>query len=41
MCPPHPFPQKDAATKIERLHGLMEKGILTQAEFEDVKRKLL
>lgn len=39
--PISPTTQKDAATEIERLHGLMEKGMITQAEFEDAKRKLL
>ncbi len=39
--PISPITQKDAATEIERLHGLMEKGMITQAEFEDAKRKLL
>jgi hypothetical protein len=39
--PTSPIPQKDAATEIERLHGLMEKGMITQTEFEDAKRKLL
>lgn len=39
--PTSPIPQKDAAAEIERLHGLMEKGLLTQAEFEEAKRKLL
>ncbi|WP_286726767.1 MULTISPECIES: SHOCT domain-containing protein [Sphingobacterium] len=39
--PISPITQKDAATEIERLHGLMEKGMITQAEFEDAKLKLL
>jgi len=39
--PTSPNPQKDVTNEIERLHGLMEKGILTITEFEDVKRKLL
>lgn len=39
--PISPITQKDAATEIMRLHGLMEKGMITQAEFADAKRKLL
>jgi hypothetical protein len=39
--PISPITKKDAANEIKRLHGLMEKEILTQAEFEDAKRKLL
>ncbi|CAM3431331.1 SHOCT domain-containing protein [Sphingobacterium prati] len=39
--PTSPIPKKDAATEIERLHGLMGKGMITQAEFEGAKRKLL
>ena len=30
-----------AAEEIERLHGLAEKGVITQAEFEAQKAKLL
>lgn len=33
--------QKDAASEIGRLHELKEKGIITQAEFEAAKRKLI
>lgn len=37
--PPHQ--QNNVSSEIERLHGLMEKGIITRAEFEEAKRKLL
>lgn len=39
--PISPITKKDAATEIERSNGLMEKGMIIQAEFEDAKRKLL
>lgn len=39
--PTAPTPPKDTAAEIERLYGLKEKGIITQTEFEEAKRKLL
>jgi membrane protease subunit (stomatin/prohibitin family) len=34
-------PADDAITRIEKLAGLLEKGLITQAEFDDKKAKLL
>jgi hypothetical protein len=34
-------PENDIVSELERLHGLIQKGILTQEEFEMQKRKLL
>ena len=31
----------DIATELEKFHGLVQKGILTQEEFEAQKKKLL
>jgi len=39
--PTSPTQPKDTASEIERLHELKEKGIITQTEFEEAKRKLL
>jgi len=36
-----PQPQRDVAAEIEKLHVLKEKGALSEAEFEQYKRKLL
>ncbi|WDF67666.1 NINE protein [Sphingobacterium oryzagri] len=36
-----PVPQKDKIAEIERLHNLRERGILTDAEFEEAKKRLL
>lgn len=36
-----PPPQRDIASEIERLHALKEKGILSEMEFEEAKKKLL
>lgn len=37
----NPVPQKDTIAEIERLHGLKERGIISDAEFEDAKRRML
>ena len=34
-------PQVDAIAQLERLDGLLARGAITKAEFEDQKRKLL
>ena len=34
-------PQVDISAELEKLHGLVQKGILTQQEFEAQKKKLL
>lgn len=36
-----PTPQRDIASEIERLHALKEKGIISEMEFEEAKKKLL
>ena len=33
--------QIDVASELEKLHGLVQKGILTQEEFEAQKKKML
>lgn len=38
---PPPTPGRDIASEIERLHALKEKGIISEMEFEEAKRKLL
>jgi len=40
---PHqqPQPQLDVAAEIEKMHALKEKGVLSEAEFEQSKRRLL
>ena len=35
------IPADDAITRIEKLAGLLEKGLITQAEFDEKKAKLL
>lgn len=37
---PQAAPAKDIAAEIEKLHGLKEKGIISEAEFAEAKRKL-
>lgn len=34
-------PEKDITTELERLHSLKERGIITQTDFDDAKRKLI
>ncbi|WP_164112229.1 MULTISPECIES: NINE protein [Sphingobacterium] len=38
---PPTTPRRDIASEIERLHALKEKGIISEMEFEEAKKKLL
>ncbi|WP_425907492.1 superinfection immunity protein [Nitrobacter sp. TKz-YC02] len=38
---PPPLPQSSIAQELERLHGLLTRGAITQVEFDDLKAKLL
>lgn len=38
---PPPLPQTSVAQELERLHGLLTRGAISQVEFDDLKAKLL
>jgi hypothetical protein len=38
---PPPLPQTSVTQELERLHGLLTRGAITQAEFDDLKARLL
>ncbi|MBN9603752.1 MAG: superinfection immunity protein [Afipia felis] len=38
---PTPIPQASAAQELERLHGLLTRGVISQAEFDSLKAKTL
>jgi hypothetical protein len=38
---PPPLPQNSAAQELERLHGLLVRGAISQVEFDGLKAKLL
>jgi hypothetical protein len=41
VAPVAPISADDIVATLEKLHGLVEKGILSQAEFESKKAELL
>lgn len=38
---PPPLPQSSIAQELERLHGLLTRGAISQGEFDDLKARLL
>jgi len=38
---PPPIPQASAAQELERLHGLLTRGVISQGEFDTLKAKLV
>jgi hypothetical protein len=38
---PPPLPQTSVTQELERLHGLLTRGAISQVEFDDLKAKLL
>lgn len=38
---PPPLPQTSVTQELERLHGLLTRGAISQGEFDDLKSKLL
>ena len=41
LVEPPPLPQTSAAHELERLHGLLVRGVISQVEFDGLKAKLL
>jgi hypothetical protein len=41
MLEPPPLPKTSVTQELERLHGLLTRGAISQGEFDDMKGKLL